>query len=488
MSQCAESMLVRSMRAALAISALSLSAQAHTATLTVNTTIDASPPAGTCSLRKAIDNANSNATIHPECQPVGAYGADLIVFDPTIFPPDKLTYSFITGGQLLLSDQNLTTIDGGGAVILDSQGYGKRFFNNAGTSYLHSLRLYSGDAGAGNLGGAIYNSPSGHLTTSNCFFTANVANHGGGAIYNAGYLKVTQSAFSSNYVANGYGGAIAAGGLSAVHASSTTIVTSSFFNKNGSYQLGTNDFNTRRGGAISVIGGTLHVSGSSFTNNKAGRGGAIFAGGNDGFFTLTDSTLSGNATKCDSCGYTGTGGAIHIGGGSYNTPATVGIENVTISGNTAPIGGGIYNGQYSIITLSSATISGNSAQSPGSNINSGATGSQVLLSDTIIANGQGASNCTGTLVDSGGNIDDGSSCGLSMATGSLPNTSPQLVFVIPLNNGGPTFTFALESTSPALRLGINCPAADQRGFSRPATHCDSGAFEETLFFSSLEGN
>jgi len=47
------------------------------------------------------------------------------------------------------------------------------------------------------------------------------------------------------------------------------------------------------------------------------------------------------------------------------------------------------------------------------------------------------------------------------------------------NNGGPTQTIALPSSSPAINAGVsaNCPATDQRELLRPSGECDSGAYQ-----------
>ena len=47
------------------------------------------------------------------------------------------------------------------------------------------------------------------------------------------------------------------------------------------------------------------------------------------------------------------------------------------------------------------------------------------------------------------------------------------------DNGGPTMTHALVSTSPARDTAANavCPAIDQRGVARIDGLCDVGAFE-----------
>jgi hypothetical protein len=38
---------------------------------------------------------------------------------------------------------------------------------------------------------------------------------------------------------------------------------------------------------------------------------------------------------------------------------------------------------------------------------------------------------------------------------------------------------ALQPGSPALKIALACLPTDQRGKARPATNCDSGAFELT---------
>jgi hypothetical protein len=48
------------------------------------------------------------------------------------------------------------------------------------------------------------------------------------------------------------------------------------------------------------------------------------------------------------------------------------------------------------------------------------------------------------------------------------------------DNGGPTWTHALLTGSPAIDAGDDpaCPASDQRGVARPqGPHCDIGPFE-----------
>lgn len=98
-----------------------------------------------------------------------------------------------------------------------------------------------------------------------------------------------------------------------------------------------------------------------------------------------------------------------------------------------------------------------------------------------IISGNNGSNCSAAVNDSGYNLESGTDCGFS-GTGSLQSTKPLLG---PLqNNGGPTQTMALQSSSPAIDAvptssGL-CPATDQIGNVRPdngETRCDIGAYE-----------
>ncbi|MGA8679496.1 MAG: choice-of-anchor Q domain-containing protein [Acidimicrobiales bacterium] len=75
----------------------------------------------------------------------------------------------------------------------------------------------------------------------------------------------------------------------------------------------------------------------------------------------------------------------------------------------------------------------------------------------------------------GGNVLGSSGCVLQLAASDKVSTNPKLRLLA--NNGGPTETMALEPSSPARKIGLACLPTDQRGRPRPATHCDSGAYE-----------
>ncbi len=328
------------------------------------------------------------------------------------------------------------TIDGAGQSVTISGNDTVRLFSvgTGATLNLQNLTLANGRALTG---GGVRN--AGTLHVSNCIFASNVSTTtvmglGGGAIYNDNNaaLTVSRSVFSDNQ-------AVMAGG--------------------GIY--------VRAGGAITITN-------STFTRNSASGGGGI---SNAGTMLVTGSTFSGNRATVDGGGI-GNGGALTV-------------TNCTFSGNSAgTIGGGITNG--GTLTVINSTFSGNSATTSGGGIRNSGT---ATVYNTILADSTAGGNCSGTITNGGNNLDDGTTCGWGANNGSMSNTNPQLG---PLaDNGGPTWTFALLAGSPAID-GVtynspnNCPAIDQRGYKRPldgdgngSELCDIGAFEYQRYFIYL---
>ncbi|HEX9798067.1 MAG TPA: CSLREA domain-containing protein [Anaerolineales bacterium] len=96
---------------------------------------------------------------------------------------------------------------------------------------------------------------------------------------------------------------------------------------------------------------------------------------------------------------------------------------------------------------------------------------------SIVA-GNDPSGCGGPLTTLGNNLFDDTSCGPDTGLGDVVSSDP--LGIRPLaDNGGPTPTMALQSTSPAVDTGgATCLATDQRGYGRPGgSACDIGAFE-----------
>jgi len=231
----------------------------------------------------------------------------------------------------------------------------------------------------------------------------------------------------------------------------------------------------------------------TFSNLTISGGQATSGGGvnNLGNLTILNSTLKQN-------GATGNGGAIDTEAG------VVKIINSTISGNNAPsgAGGGLYNGGTSQTTLTNVTITENNDEGV-RHISSNA----LLLNNTIVArNCDSCDEAHDVFVDPSRTLDPSSSnnivgvdsnvIGISnggngnqVGTAGTP-VDPLLGALA--NNGGPTFTHALNDLSPAIDTGNNALAldqnnlaltTDQRGTGFPRFEnsvVDIGAFEKTF--------
>jgi len=141
-------------------------------------------------------------------------------------------------------------------------------------------------------------------------------------------------------------------------------------------------------GATAVLD-TLTIQHGNTPPGARGGGGIV----NDGAVTLEDSTVSGNTATLG-------------GGGIFNDSGTVTLKDSTVSANTADGGGGIYN--TGAVTLKDSTVSGNTANDEGGGINNN-SGTVTLEDSTVSGNtahfgvGGGISNnlgATATLTDS----------------------------------------------------------------------------------------
>ena len=284
--------------------------------------------------------------------------------------------------------------------------------------------------------------------TLNNLTIANGIGGGGGGILNNGTATITNSTFSGNS-ATSFGGGIMNDG-----SGSTLTIANSIFSGNS----GT-------GAGIFNSSGTLTITNSTFSGNS-GSGAGVYNSGAP--LTITNSTFSGNSGS---------------GAGVFHNGTTLTITNSTFSGNSANngSGAGVFN-NGGPLTITNSTFSGNSASGGfGAGVYNNNVASQVTLRNTIVANSIGAGSCGGGITNGGNNIDDGTTCGWGAVSGSRSSTNPLLGSLA--NNGGPTRTFALLTSSPAID-GVTfsapngAPSTDQRGVARPqGARYDIGAFE-----------
>ena len=191
----------------------------------------------------------------------------------------------------------------------------------------------------------------------------------GGGILNNGTLTVTSCSLSGNTAQ--YGGGI--------------------YNENGSVTvtnciLSGNSVNAMGSGGGIYNDGWLTVTSSTLSGNASTQdgGGGI---GNEGMLTVTNCTLSGNFTTQD-----GDGGGISNSG-------TLMVMSSILSGNSADSGGGIDNFPSGTLTVMSSTLSGNSAPLGGGGICN--TGTMTVTSSALIRNSASGGSGGGGILNEG---------------------------------------------------------------------------------------
>jgi hypothetical protein len=248
---------------------------------------------------------------------------------------------------------------------------------------------------------------------------------------------------------------------------------------------------------VTIRGGSLWINPSATANlvdcvvtaNSADMGGGIR---NDGTCTALRTRIAVNS-------------ALDAGGGVFNTDYTS-LTNSLVDGNLATLGAGIRSqGPSSVVYLTNATLSGNSATSDGGGVH--ASGDVLMQNVTITGNSSGGrgggtyrSNGSfafqlGNVLTSGNTASQGPDaygavqsigvCLVGSTAGSSGWDVGDLLNVNPLigtltDNGGATPTYALLVGSPAIDAGspTRAPADDQRGVARPqGAGYDIGAFE-----------
>jgi thermolysin metallopeptidase-like protein/parallel beta helix pectate lyase-like protein/S-layer family protein len=375
-----------------------------------------------------------------------------------------------TGVEVVLLNKNVNL----------SGGWNTNFTTHSGTSTIDGQSIRRGLTVMASITSVVES-----FTILNGFGNAPGAAWGGGGIRNEGSLTINNCVINNNIGALGIAIYNATG---AVFVLNNGIVShngepmSDYIVFNGGTFTVNNSIIERNTGTIVVLNsvGTMTLSNTTVRDNRPGN--AIY---NNGSLTLTSSVVSGNIGSFDT-------------GGIANGGGTLIINNSTISGNQAPQhGAGLYISGTSNVTINNSTITSNrsdnanSASSGGISVNGGS--STVTLKNSILARNTeiNAPDCFGTINSAGYNIiGNDTGCTFSATTGDQVGTSvapidPQLGTL--QNNGGPTFTHALLTNSPAINAGNPavpgsggnaCLANDQRSVTRPvSTRCDIGSFE-----------
>lgn len=486
--------------------------------ITVTTTDDLIADDADCSLREAIIAANTDSAFGG-CN--AGSGSDTIVLAATLSNP--ATFVLTTSGSNENNAQSgdldiLSTITISGTstsaqVVIDGNGTDRVFeVHPQANLTLLGVTIRNGNPGATAHGGGILVNLTGRLTLNNAQVINNSAQNGGG-IYVLGRLTMSNSSIAHNQG----GGLDNEGGLVTLNAVQAfdnqtqyaIINTLQGFltftdgavsaNSNGGvFNNGATATLTRItieknlvGGGVVNIGTSrseITVISSQIISNSSNSGAGLLNEGIGAVATLFTSRISGNQA-------TGDGGGLfnnsvmginestidhnqaRAGAGIYHLGGNLSLVNVTVNQNSAQDnGGGLYNGASAV--LNNVTLHENSAGGNGGNLFNDET--QLGISNSIVTNAQSGGNCSvsgGSITSNGHNLESANSCSFNKP-GDIINSDPKLGSL--QDNGGPTFTLALLTGSPAIDAGNgqSCAKNDQRGLTRPqGAGCDIGAFE-----------
>lgn len=487
-----------------ALPAVLVPASAGAAAITPNTTNDEFDAVAdaTCSLREAVQSANTNAAFGG-CTS-GDSGTDVITLTAHLADPYEITVGSSTdddneegdldvegGGPLVIMGQgdsvmstlspdrvidvrgaaNLTlrdliVSDGDvtGGVIPEADRRGGNIRASAGTNSLSldNVIVDGGESQEG--GGGIYTSTNTTLAIEDSRIVDNTDQNTGGGIFIQGapLARIDRTRIDGNSVDTALLGNIDGGGISASVDDGTALtISDSTIIDNFTHHTGNQPADRAMGGGLAISSDTV-IRRSLITGNSA----------------------SGNIAEW--------GGGVLVDGGQVGEVAT--IVNSTIYDNTAGDadaqgqGGGVFvNGEVDL-TLTHVTLSANSATAAAGadHLERGTQGTGALtFRGSLITAALFTNICEGAVVASAGYNVAGqpeSECGFT-ATDSTSGGTIGLIAGGPTDNGGLTDTIGLEAGGRAVDFvpTAACGPAegqDQRGFFRPSgAACDAGAYE-----------
>ncbi|MDO4587287.1 MAG: choice-of-anchor Q domain-containing protein [Planctomycetia bacterium] len=317
---------------------------------------------GTGSLRAAIANASEGTTI---------------LFSTSLQGQTILLESQLSINKSLTIDAsslfNSTAQTPG--ITIDAQNSCRIFDLSANTSTvtIKGLLLTAGMVDGDYLskpsqGAAVYNGTDSTLTLDSCWLTSNKVegNYGnGGAVYNSGILTISNSVLDSNTAQGLTGGS--GGAIYNASRGYLTINNSTLSNNFVKDTTTTDGSFLEMGGAVCNVG-TTTIACSSFFLNQASNGGALYI--DAGSLNISNSQIYGNK-------------AFFNGGGLYSKRDVLAV-NVTIAGNTASLGSGIYSTHSrAVLNLSNSIVSQNCSSSNEANIEGVISSGSNNLLDTF---------------------------------------------------------------------------------------------------------
>lgn len=422
------------------------------AAIVVTTTSPAAAADGLCSLIEAIENANADSGLHPDC--AAGSGVD--------------TITLAAGATYLLTAVHNITDDGNGLPVVSSQmvidGQGAEIVRELGSP---SFRLF-------------YVGPGGSLTLNRVTVRGGAVNLagpglGGGGIYSAGTLHLVDATVQNNQSGGNGGGISLQGGMtsltnSTVQQNSAAAAGGGIRNRNGTLRItdstiqnnqSTNDDDSSMGGGISneavFVDATLEMTGTLVAGNSVnGLGGGginnLAASNSTASTTIVRSTIRDNlAPGVDHT--EGLGGGIQSSffRGSGNATASLTITGSTISGNQAVNGGGISsaidfsNNLTTRLRMTQSTVSGNVAEGNEFTVGNGG-GVYIVNGDAEISN----STLSGNQANGSGNL---SAVGGGLASFGLSAPSQVTLVNTTLQNNS-----AAGAGGALANISVNFPA------------------------------
>ncbi len=442
----------------------------NAATFVVNTTVDAvdSAPgngscataAGQCSLRAAIQEANVLAGADVITLPAGTYRLDI----------GGQGEEAAARGDLDISSEIVINGAAANTTIVDGMKQDRVFqVHRAGVATLNKLAIRNGSANVDGLGGGLSNR-GGTVTLNDCNVYRNIGSGFGGGLDN-----------------NSFGGQ---GDVS----NSMARMTVNRCTISDNVVLG-------NGGGVSNNDGILVINDSTIRNNSGGQfasnvqGGGIYnssalqlpGAGEMASMTVNRTLITGHSVLSD-------------GGGIYHLMGNMTISNSTISDNEAKRnGGGIFiantltalsTNRIVHTTITDNSAHGNDTSEPPKGFGGGGlfngnpsnpNGAVVTyLENSLIAGNMIGGNCYNIgVLEKQGNFIDGTSCNNAGDTSGRSYSATEIGLGLLKDNGGPTQTHGLLPGSLAINTAVTalCKPVDQRGYTRPASGCDAGAFE-----------
>ena len=333
---------------------------ASAATITVTTLDDERAVDGDCSLREAVEAANTNTAVDLCAAGEDGDDGDVITFLPTL-----------AGGTITLTQQGMDIsedleIDGSTVasnLAIDGADQYRIFRVTGGTLSLNNITVQNGRAASG--AGVYVNENVGFAAGQVLFLghtaTGGDATNGGAAVYNDG---------------------------------GTTSLMNCLFEDNDA--TGTSG----SGGAVLNNGGDLTVTGSLFRDNSAMRAGGAIEVTGEATTDIEDTDFETNSAGPNP----GNGGAIHVSG-----PSSSSITGGTVSGNFATAEGGGFWNNVGTMTVTSTMFINNEGAGPDADNGGGAlynNGGTMLVNDATLTDNSavGASGSGGGILSNGGTL------------------------------------------------------------------------------------